>query len=57
MVSPPESRMRQPMGSASLPAAGLTPGHSQVCRSLGGGLWVLNRGAGWGVCAGVGREA
>ena len=23
----------------------------------GGGLWVLNRGARWGVCAGVGREA
>ena len=34
----------------------LTPEHSQVFRCLGSWLWVLNRGAGWDVCPGVGRE-
>ena len=34
----------------------LTPEYSQMCRCLGSWLWVLNHGAGWGVCPGVGKE-
>ena len=43
-------------GLAPLPGASLLPEHSQVCRCLGNGLWVLNRGAGCHVCPGVGRK-